>query len=187
MNEIKFSVHKIENMNMKIISTNGFIKYGVPLVVTLINIGSLVFNIFLINWISDLEKNKCDCSRDWKRDFIKHWLIFTSVLIGMNTIAYLITVFTNKIYLKNMNLYSYVVYFVSILNLILSIMYIKQLKDSNCECSNNELKYTYYIYSWVILVLNIPVVFITLYLFFTGYGFSISRDLLKFPTPSKNI
>lgn len=146
-----------------------------PILFALINVGFFIFNILLINWLNDLEKNDCVCSKDWKRYFIKHWLMFLCCVIAVSILTLLLTYISGKRVVNCINIYSYVVFFMSFLNCILSIVYIKQLKDTNCNCSENKVRDVYYVYSWIIFVLNIPIFLGALYGFFNGLGYTMSK------------
>ena len=33
----------------------------------------IIFNLFVYNYVLNLERTNCDCSSDWRRDFIKYY------------------------------------------------------------------------------------------------------------------
>lgn len=140
---------------------------SISLTITLlINIGFLVFDVFLIKWLFDLDTNSCECSKDWKKDYIKHWLMLHSVFVGINIIVTIYNYFKGIYNVQCACIMSLVLYIIGLLNFIFSIMYIKQLKNIDCKCTENRLREFYYIYSWIILILNVPIVLILLFSFF---------------------
>ena len=120
-----------------------------------------------LEWIHKLEVTKCKCSEDYKRDFIKYFLYFYLVFLGLNIVVLIFsviygfyTVFSptfkvNKWIMAIGNilqvlwqLVTFVSPYLFIVNVIFSIMYITQLKEFHkslsCECSEDIRREIYY-------------------------------------------
>jgi magnesium-transporting ATPase (P-type) len=140
----------------------------------------IVFHYAMYTWITELEKNGCECSNLWHRNVIK-W--FAIVIIILNVIYYLIEFFN-----INQKLYYYInrpnggyTYFagppLSFLIAILVITYlaiiydyITKLKKLECECSESWKKEYGYIGSIVYMSLLILV-----FLLMTGFVLYLLR------------
>jgi len=106
-------------------------------------------NIFTIFWILNLEKTLCKCSENWKRSFIKYYLMMTTSLsIFINIYTY-----TTQEYIKlNMNLvFAFAI--LNIVNMILTVYYISDLIKDNCECSEDIIREIYYYQQLIYLII----------------------------------
>jgi hypothetical protein len=99
-----------------------------------IAIALLILQGFTIKYLMDLENIGCLCAMDWKRDYLLLYAIFAFVAIIVSgffkqvpgpMLKVLFGVFT-------------------IVNIVLSIIYIYNLKTSNCECSENVMREVIY-------------------------------------------
>ena len=121
----------------------------------------IVIYALILRYIYKLENIKCECSANWKRDFIKYYVSF---ILTIQTLLFLgILFFTNKIaalgnYLRNLaggqstgsGLLWLLTVFLIVLGIsftILSAFYLYELQD--CQCS--EL-FERYIFQFVIFV-----------------------------------
>jgi len=102
-------------------------------------------NIFTIFWILNMERKLCKCSENWKRSFIKYYLILTtSISVFLNLYAYT--------FLEYMSFNMTIIFGVSILNIvnmILSIYYISDLIKDKCECSEDIIREIYYYQQYI--------------------------------------
>lgn len=118
-------------------------------------------------WIQKLEKMNCKCSEDWKRDFIKVYLYY---ILGMFIVNLILAVLFNtniRFFLYN-NLPRFIFTFIQIfifafgiINIIVSITYINDLKVNRCECSESEWREIYYYYN-IFSILYILALFLVL-------------------------
>lgn len=123
----------------------------------------LIFTVYIINiilyfitfsWIVLLEKNKCECSKNWKRDFIKYYImamILFMVLYGIYEITSV-----NKI----INNYDFIFDFLRNIMLIAEIgfvtvvfIYIRDLIKKGCKCSESPNRDISLFYSTVDLII----------------------------------
>jgi hypothetical protein len=113
----------------------------------------IVINIFALMWIHHLEEIACKCSENWKRDYIKYFLYAFFAMVIFRILAIL---FTGKSLLQqNILLTSimFLYYGFSIVNMFVSIIYITELKNINCECSDDIRREVYFYYNIVRLAL----------------------------------
>ena len=116
----------------------------------------IILYTYVFMYIRELEKTGCECSRDWKRDFIYLYVcifipfviirifhvlpgVITS-LLGALTIAFIIIVF----------------------------LYIHELKKKKCECSVSDTRKVLEIVNYVQLGLLGLIIIVTIYAAFTG-------------------
>lgn len=93
----------------------------------LLSISPLLAQIYYIN---ELEKDKCKCSEDWKRDYIQ---IFTLIaLIYIIIIA--ISVYFEIDFHKN-KIINFLLRLGGLVNMILLYVYIRKLKEIECGCA----------------------------------------------------
>ena len=134
----------------------------------MIGIGSICTVIILI-YVSELEKKKCKCSRNWMRDFIKYMSI--SIIV----FSIILVMFPNiKILCKNnilcrliLKLYALLI----ITYLIILIAYYFDIKNKlNCKCSKNWKRY---LLLYPIFIIPISIIF--LFIFFSILFISTGR------------
>lgn len=101
---------------------------------------NIVIALLILIYIFDLERTKCDCSKNWKRDYVKYGAMVVILFSLIMTIINL----TNKNIKKNklfimissilaLYLFSYT---------IISIIYFLDLqKKLDCECSKDWKRY----------------------------------------------
>ena len=53
---------------------------------------ALVVNVIIINYVQKLEQQDCECSEDWRRDFIKVFAIVTVLLITLIVIMNIVKI-----------------------------------------------------------------------------------------------
>ena len=105
----------------------------------------LIQGIFL-NFVLKLERKQCECSRDIRRDIIKHYSV---VLIALS----LLMIVVPK---KAPLLVNYVLPLTGLLNLVyigLVVSYVHNLVNKKCECSGTWGRDVMYYYSLLILAI----------------------------------
>jgi hypothetical protein len=125
---------------------------------------SLVIIIYFINivlyfltfsWIIMMEKEKCACSADWKRDYIKYYL--------MSMIMFILLMFVHTLVFSNR--YEYIFQYVKYVFLLSELVfiaivfiYIRDLIRKRCECSNSiarDITLIYTITDGIIIILSL--------------------------------
>lgn len=123
----------------------------------------LIFTVYIINiilyfitfsWIVLLEKNKCECSKNWKRDFIKYYIMLMILFIISYGIYEIMS--ANKL----INNYDFIFDFLRNLMLISEIgfvaivfIYIRNLIKNRCKCSESPNRDISLFYSTVDLII----------------------------------
>ena len=141
----KSSIPKsITNYNM---NTDKYIK---------VNFVDIIFNIFILYYITNLEDITCNCIRDWRHDYIKYLAIFN---ITMN----ILLIFGLEIKLKNI---AGILNILTIVNIYAFYTYIGDLNDTQCECAVSKQKnLNDFLYIWRYVMVIVPIIYI-LFLFY---------------------
>lgn len=95
-----------------------------------IAIALLILQGFTIKYLMDLEKINCLCAMNWKRDYLILYAIFTFVAIIVSGFFKQIPGPVLKVFFS----------IFTIINIVLSILYINNLKISDCKCSENVMR-----------------------------------------------
>lgn len=139
-----------------------------------------VFTIYTLalQWIHKLEETNCKCSEDFKRDYMKYYIYiyFANVAFIIISIIF-VTIFSfyNKKggeksfnFLKIIyNIIKFIIGILGIINIIFSIMYIYNLKQIDCKCSEDIRREVYYIWNIIgAAIIGINILFIiTMFIF----------------------
>ena len=119
----------------------------------------LLCNVGIFLYILEIEKEDCECSRNWKRDFAKYFSVVVMIY------SLLVILFKNQLkfaaYALVFRLYSLVALAYSIIILV----YFTQLVVNKCECSK-DWKRALLLYP----VLSIPVAIIVSVVFLMVLG-----------------
>lgn len=101
-----------------------------------------IVNAITLSWIFDIEK-KCGCSDDWRRDYMKYYIIMAFVMV--------FALLASK---PNMATLKYIVppLFVAMLVYIYSVLtYIQKLNKTKCTCATLGDWRDDFIY-WIVLI-----------------------------------
>ena len=123
---------------------------------------SIVYTALYFVWflyITDLERPQCNCSKDWKRTFIKYfslYMIVHNLLFISNTDLLLsLRAYIDPIQAVLFVAYIYCMYF-----------YVRQLKEENCDCSKNLKRLLMEIFAY--LMIGFHMIALSSYLFIFG-------------------
>jgi hypothetical protein len=131
---------------------------------TLVTALFIVFYSYILKYISDLNVQKCECSDNWKRDFIKY---FSMTSIGVLSVS-LVLLFINRlaslpkalITLTNVLRGVYFVAFLVFLGVVFS--YTRNLSncETGCKCSEDKMRTVMQYFSalvggWILFALTI--------------------------------
>jgi hypothetical protein len=106
----------------------------------------VLINIIIFNFIYKLEKNKCLCSKGYKREFIKYYALLT-IFIGIIFIIGALKILPSPV----LNLLSTIYSVLGLLNVYLLFTLTQGLVIKKCTCSNSwDRKFVYY-YSMIIM------------------------------------
>ena len=104
-----------------------------------------------LQWLFDLNKLDCKCSSDKRKEFIEMWI---QIYIGISVVMYFVNVYyfwldNHQPTSNTISLIKFVIAIFSMVNMILSIQYIQNLKDIECSCSESVSREMYFIYNWI--------------------------------------
>ena len=90
-------------------------------------------NLYLLNYVFKLE-GTCDCSKDWRRDYIKYFLLLSLFfsLATVITIDFLKTIKSEIV--------SIILSAIWVVYLYVVFTYIRKLKNSKCLCSEDTAR-----------------------------------------------
>jgi hypothetical protein len=128
--------------------------YDLSLVVIIYFI-NIVLYFLTFSWIIMMEKENCTCSADWKRNYIKYYLI--------SIVAYIIIMIIHTLIFNNRygNIFILLNYGFLISELIfisIVFIYIKDLIKKRCECSksiNRDITLIYTVTDGIIIISSI--------------------------------
>lgn len=88
----------------------------------------IILYTFVFLYIRELERTGCECSKDWKRDFI---YIYVCIFIPLAVI---------RIFLKIPGIITVVMSLLTIFFIGVVYFYIEELKKKKCECSVSDTR-----------------------------------------------
>lgn len=146
---------------------------------------SLILNFIFLNYVDKLEKIKCGCSQDWRRDFIKIYSILVIVLICAGFFL------DTKKLLKNDTVLGFLtlVQLAGFIYLYCLYTFSRDLKNGNCECSETWERKLIYNYSIIIIMLYLLTIVMNVgvVLFVTSPRFEkVCKDVMKIKKKGKN-
>ncbi len=97
----------------------------------MISFAVILVNVYLLHYITKLE-SLCDCSKDWKRTFIKYSLSLNIAVLLINLFSINLGLFKNLLIGING--------LIGTVSIIIIFLYIKQLKAIKCGCSENNAR-----------------------------------------------
>jgi Na+/H+-translocating membrane pyrophosphatase len=120
---------------------------------------NVVLYFITFSWIIMMEKQDCECSVDWRRDFIKYYLICVIVFI-IASFAHIF--FLNNRYHKIFDSLRYIFLLSEIVFVTVVFLYIRDLIKKRCECSAGMERDVTLIYSVVdgVLIIATIILFI---------------------------
>ena len=130
-----------------------------PTLISLVIVGAAAtFHGLLLKYITDIEKDEtCVCAKNWKRDFIKYYLVASLIFLGLSVVRMVLGLGNNKFTLT----VSTVMQLLGLINLFVMFFYSQELKNKSCECSANWKRKLMNVYSLVMLAF-FPIVTIIL-------------------------
>ena len=120
----------------------------------------ILINLLILNYIFKLEKISCECSKDWKRDYIKYFSYISIVIIlimfcfAVSGKKNLMKLMKNKFFIIFINLFS----IASLVNIYSLFKYSQQMVLSLCECSKSWERTFIYYYSMIIMSVYIFII-----------------------------
>ena len=122
----------------------------------------LLVNILIVNYVRKLERVTCDCSQNWKRDYVKYYSLVTVILtvsialvplfLQLSNVKYNVTKFLAN---KFVVLISYLYTFFGIINVYSLFTYSQEIILSRCDCSHSWERTFIYYYSMLVMSLYV--------------------------------
>ena len=154
---------------------------------TLITALFIVFYTYILKYINNLSVKKCECSENWKRDFIKY---FSMTSIGVLSVS-LVLIFINRlaslpralITLSNVLRGVYFVAFIVFLGVLFS--YTRNLSncETGCKCSEDKMRNIMQYFSAIVggwILFALIHILILMIMIGGAYGQSASSSLSDF-------
>ncbi len=120
----------------------------------------VVISILFLQWILKMENIKCSCSVDWKREYIKHYIFLYLFALGVNLLSNIYNIINNKNPNVLLHYFNVLMGLLTIINIIISIIYINELKNNRCLCSEDIRREIYYYFNIIELSIQIFLIFI---------------------------
>ena len=115
---------------------------GLVILMTVISSIFIVFYSYILKYVNDLKVKKCECSENWKRDYIKY---FSMAAIGFIVFNLILQYVQLKLKLPDgMKLFTnvlsivYNILFVIFLGVL--FVYTRNLYKIKCECSDDKMR-----------------------------------------------
>ena len=116
-------------------------------------------NVLILNYVIKLEKVSCECSKDWKRDYIKYFAIITIIVMSLMTIIPLLTNrYITLIQTPFFRILSGLFSIATLVNIYALFTYSQQIVLSTCKCSKSWERTFIYYYSMVIMSVYIFII-----------------------------
>lgn len=146
----------------------------------------LLINILIVNYVRKLEQVTCECSEEWKRDYIK---IYSLITIIITSLVCLIPLFLH-IFNINYNIQDilsntpltylgYLYTFFGLINVYALFTYSQRIVLGGCDCSKSwERRFIYY-YSMLVMSLYIFIASLVLIGILCCGKFNIDLEFIK--------
>ena len=140
----------------------------------LIAITIMAFIIFVLyTWVDTMEKDGCDCSNLWHKDYVKFGLMF---LLAYNIFIMIIINANPK--MQFLNIFKFIGGFLTISYWAIVLDYVIKLKENACGCSEDwkrEFAYIYSIVYFTFLLFTALMAIITIFIM----GVNIRKHTIK--------
>ena len=103
----------------------------------------LVFNGIVLSWINKLEK-KCECSTNWRRDYIKYFAIVSTLLMVLTT-------FMRPHPTPMLGILAAVWAVAGFVNIGSILTYVPDLKKKQCDCAIEGDWRDDFIFWWILI------------------------------------
>ena len=100
---------------------------------------SIIYNIYVLIYVLNLENEDCKCFRDWRHEFMKYYS-FGLIVWGMFSLAFNLYESKNEVINIVKKLYM-VAYFI---NIWCVYSYVGILDYTQCKCAIQQTKHTHY-------------------------------------------
>lgn len=135
-------VSKNNNNDKKYSASTGIFIFGA--------IFGLIISMFILNWL--IKVSKCPCANLPEKKWIKEWVMFLIIWQLISLFGFIINdgVSINADMSSFLGIISFVVSIINIINIIRIFIYIRRLKEINCDCGLTVQENI--IYYWIIVI-----------------------------------
>ncbi len=123
------------------------------------NILAILIWFYILNYIIKLEKTGCECAKDWRRDFIKYYIIFIIALLILRSLNIIPDRFTP--------LLMTIQFVFSVAFITIVFHYINDLKVKKCACSQDTARDVLEIFNYIQIFLLAFIFVMMVYMMFT--------------------
>jgi len=123
------SIQKSKNL-MKVLNVSGIIV--------------IIIYIIILTYIFQLNSQLCQCASNWKKEFIRYYC-FYAILKTIIIVYGFSSLHQNKIF----NIYKYVDIILFISFVVITLIYINDLRKNKCLCSQSWKRKLALIYAWI--------------------------------------
>lgn len=128
-----------------------------------INLLPLVTIIILFYYVMQLEKDTCNCIKDWRHDFLKYMLFSNVILSIINVVLLTTNIISFNIYKTILTLIT----IVSVINTYCYFTYVTDLNKTKCNCLKDMPKFNQFlnVMKWLfVAITSVSVVAVPFYL-----------------------
>jgi hypothetical protein len=118
---------------------------------------SIIYNLCVLMYVLNLEKEECKCFRDWRHEFMKYYS-FALIIWGMLSFAFNLSESKNEI-INTVSKISMVAY---LINIWCVYSYVGILDYTQCKCAIVETKKTHY-FLYIFRYVLVALIFMSLF------------------------
>ena len=100
----------------------------------------IAINAYLLNYINNLEKENCECSKHWQRDYIKYFSIVVIVVSVLMIITSLSGLVVRGPLAGLLHFLRSILGIASLVNIFVLFHYSTGLRNKDCECSEDTAR-----------------------------------------------
>ena len=114
----------------------------------------IAINAYLLNYINNLEKENCECSKHWQRDYIKYFSMVAIILSVLMIITSLSGLVVRGPLAGLLHFLRSILGIASLVNIFVLFHYSTGLRNKDCECSEDTARtfMTFYYLSILVVV-----------------------------------
>ena len=138
---------------------------GLVIFTGLVYLTIVALNIWILTYMFKLEKNNCKCALGWKHKFVQS-------MIMILLIYQFISFFMDKESRVTKGI-KMIMGVLAIVYIIITFMYVKELEDTDCKCSEDPARTTLKVLNYINIALISIIIIITI------IGFIMFRNMMN--------
>ena len=146
---------------------------------------SIVVAVIVLTYVFKLEETSCECSKDWRRDYIKYYSMATLGLIGLIVLLGLLKLDLGKnaVVRVVLTVVSFAWMVATLTNIYAMFTYTQQLvAKQQCECSTQWQRTFLYYYSMImasLLLVGLIIMLVVLVSALAKKGLAGTKSILS--------